>query len=76
MELKFCYYCRVDHLRHRMCLFMTRQGPRWRCQESIAGTRVSQAERDAFGQRQSAINQQMKSPLSPYLSRLRHAQPL
>lgn len=76
MDTQFCYYCRVDHPRHRMRLFMTRQGPRWRCLETIIGTRASQAERDAFGQRQSALNQQSRVPLSPHLSRLRHAQPL
>jgi hypothetical protein len=45
------------HPSEAMRKVMTRAGERWRCVRSIEGARNNRGERDAFGQRQSELNQ-------------------
>jgi len=53
----YCYHCMSYHPPEAMRKIMTRAGERWRCVRSIEGARNPPDERDAFGQRQSELNQ-------------------
>jgi hypothetical protein len=52
----YCYHCGRHHLRDEMRQIETKTGKRWRCIKSIAATRITSAQRDAFGKTVSAIN--------------------
>lgn len=67
----FCYCCRVHHAKDQMRLFPTRQGMRWRCIASIEGAYRPQAERDAFGRQQSAMNREATRRQAEYASQIR-----
>ncbi|MBS1144570.1 MAG: hypothetical protein H6R14_1976 [Proteobacteria bacterium] len=57
-ETLFCYCCRVHHDKSQMRRYPTRQGYRWRCLRSIEAAASSLREREAFGQKQSALNRE------------------
>lgn len=71
-EMIFCYCCRVHHPKEEMRLFQTRQGPRWRCLRSIEAARGPRAERDAFGQQQTALNRDWSRQRAEQLHKFRH----
>lgn len=57
-ENVFCYACRTHHSREQMRPFVTRQGTRWRCLQSIQAARRAIDERDAFGRQQTLLNRE------------------
>ena len=52
----FCYHCRRQHARADVVQFETHGVKRWRCRASLAASRRSVGERDAFGQAVSELN--------------------
>lgn len=70
-EMQYCYCCRVHHAKDQMRLFPTKQGDRWRCLRSIEAAVASRRERDAFGRRQTAINQDQARRAAEHLQHLR-----
>jgi hypothetical protein len=73
-DTMFCYSCRTSHPAEQMYLVPTKRGRRWRCLRSIAEASRQRSERDAFGQRQTAINREQARIHAYYTLRLR-AQP-
>lgn len=55
-ETRYCYHCRVHHPAGETRQITTKTGTRWRCLRSIEATRISEAERTAFGRSVSAMN--------------------
>jgi len=55
-KTRFCYHCRLHHPEEEMRLLVTKTGSRWRCIKSIEATKISQAEREAYGKRVTAAN--------------------
>jgi len=55
-ETIYCYHCGTRHPKEEMRQIETKGVKRWRCIKSIEATKRGTAERDAFGQRVSAIN--------------------
>jgi hypothetical protein len=55
-ETIYCYHCGIRHPKEEMRQVETKGVKRWRCIKSIKATKRGTAERDAFGQRVSAIN--------------------
>lgn len=74
-EMLFCYCCRVHHPKDQMRRVATRQGWRWRCIRSIEAACRSSQERDAFGQRQTAINREAARRAAEFVHLLRHDGP-
>lgn len=72
----FCYSCRTHHPAAQMSLVPTRRGRRWRCLRSIAEANRAPAERDAFGERQSAINREQARIHVQYSLQLRQRPPV
>lgn len=56
-ELVFCYHCRRQHPADEVTLVHGRGVRRWRCRKSIALSRNSTIQRDAFGKAVSQLNQ-------------------
>lgn len=52
----FCYYCRRYHPTVDVMQVQSKGIKRWRCLKSLAPTRSSVAERDAFGKSVSESN--------------------
>ena len=57
----FCYHCRSYHPTAEVTLVHSKGIKRWRCMKSIASTRGSTAQRDAFGKSVSAANRASSS---------------
>ena len=57
----FCYHCRSYHPAAEMTLVHSKGIKRWRCMKSIASSRGSTAQRDAFGKSVSAANRASSS---------------
>ena len=57
----FCYHCRSFHLPSEVTLVHTASGERWRCLKSLASSRASRDQRDAFGKSVSQLNQLRRS---------------
>ena len=55
-ETIYCYHCRRHHPSGEMRQIETKGGKKWRCIRSIEATRISSAQRDAFGKTVSADN--------------------
>ena len=55
-DTAYCYHCGTHHPKSEMRQITTKGGKRWRCIKSIEATKRGTAERDAFGQRVSAMN--------------------
>ena len=55
-DTRYCYHCRVHHPASETRQITTKTRTRWRCLRSIEATRISQAERTAFGRSVSAMN--------------------
>ncbi len=53
----YCYHCMTYHAPELMRQIVISGRVRWRCIRSIDATHNSTAERDAFGRRQSELNQ-------------------
>ena len=52
----FCYHCRRQHARADVVQVDANGVKRWRCRRSIAASRRSVGERDAFGKAVSELN--------------------
>ena len=52
----YCYHCGRSHPRAEMRQIETKAGKKWRCIQSIAATKKSSSQRDAFGKTVTAIN--------------------
>lgn len=52
----YCYHCRAHHPKEEMRLVVGKAGKRWRCIKSIEATKVSTAERDAYGKKVTEAN--------------------
>ena len=55
-ETHYCYHCGRHHPREEMRQIETKAGQKWRCIKSITATKITSAQRDAFGKTVSAIN--------------------
>lgn len=56
MTTAYCYHCGSHHPLEEMRQLATKNGKRWRCIKSIEAAKATQQNRDAFGQKVSAIN--------------------
>lgn len=52
----YCYHCGRHHPSDEMRQIETKAGKKWRCIKSIAATKKSSVERDAFGKTVTTIN--------------------
>lgn len=52
----FCYSCRKHHPKDEMTLVQSKGVTRWRCLKSIAESRKSSDQRDAFGRAVTELN--------------------
>lgn len=52
----YCYHCGRHHPAAEMRQIDTKGGKKWRCIKSIEATRLSSAQRDAFGKAVTEIN--------------------
>lgn len=55
----FCYSCRKHHARAEVTLVQSKGVTRWRCLKSIAESRKSRDQRDAFGKAMTEFNRAM-----------------
>jgi hypothetical protein len=55
----FCYHCRNYHPSSEVRQVESKGVKRWRCVKSIASTKASRAQRDAFGKMVSEANRKM-----------------
>lgn len=55
-ETAYCYHCGRHHPIAEMRRVRLKSGVRWRCLRSIEATRAAPAQREAFGQRMTALN--------------------
>ena len=55
-ETIYCYHCGRHHPREEMRQLETKSGKKWRCIKSIEATKITSAQRDAFGKTVTAIN--------------------
>jgi len=60
----FCYHCRRHHPVPEVRLVQSKGVKRWRCLKSLASTRSSVAERDAFGKSVSELNRASRDRLN------------
>ena len=55
-ETAYCYHCGRHHPISEMRRVRLKSCVRWRCLRSIEATRAAPAQREAFGQRMTALN--------------------
>ncbi len=55
----FCYHCRNYHPSTEVRQVESKGVKRWRCLKSIASTKASRAQRDAFGKAVSETNRKV-----------------
>ena len=75
-DTAYCYHCGRHHPKQEMRQIHTKAGSRWRCIKSIAATKRSVAERDAFGKQVTTMNSaeqraRSKAVLNPELKAVR-----
>lgn len=55
-ETIYCYHCGRRHPSDEMRQIETKAGKKWRCIKSILATKITSAQRDAFGKAVTTIN--------------------